>query len=297
MRLAEIRIEPDNIRLRYHNNTYEFLTDLRTRLIDSRKAEHMIVRWLKSAMHVNIGTFLNELGILTRTDLKKYPAVVELVDSHKTEIVKTMLLLLTRSDSQFMMNPANDVKRIIYFVRKLGLEWPEFAAIERSVNSKQLKENDYDDDDDRTPDLKGAEQYIQDIKQDFNQFGGLPVNAVINNLTYSYNLEHDQMLQVLEPIKSDIVIYINTEIGRGGFSIYGAVRRVDKLHIANINWPEIYRMLDNHKHAIVKYILDSIKNGSDVSIPGFITEMVIILTRIGVAWPELAIINRSISKM
>lgn len=294
MRLADIVLESTDIRQRYRGETYEFLTDLKTQLIDPKKAEKLIVEWLTDSKAVSMGMFLNDLRIFNSLNFKRYPAVVELVDSYKPEIIKNLLTILAAPHNNFLTSPAFTVQFNIDTVRSVGVNWPEFAAIERSINSKQIKENDYDDDD-RTPDLKGAEQYIQDVKQDFDQFGGLPVNAVINDLTYRYNLEHAQMLQVLEPIKSDIVIYINTEIGRGGFSIYGAVRRIDKLHIANIDWPEIYRVLENHKHDIIRYMLGVIKNDNNGSVPGFITEMVIILTRMGVTWPELATINRSIA--
>ena len=297
MRLADIILESIDIRQRYQKNPYEFLTDLRTRLIDPKKAEQLLVEWLTASNAVNFGTFMNDLRIFKSLNLKRYPAVVALVDSHKPAIVKFMLTALARSDSPFISDSKQTVKLTIDTMRSLGLEWPEFAAIERSINSNKLKEADYDDidyEDDREPNVEDAEQYVQDVKKDFDQFGELPLNALINDLIYKYNLEHDQMLQVLEPIKSDIVVYINTEIGRSGFSIYGAVRRIDKLHSADIKWPEIYRVLENHKHDIIRYILGVIKNDNNGSVPGFITEMVIILTRMGVAWPELEMINRSI---
>jgi hypothetical protein len=297
MRLADIILESIDIRSRYQNEPYEFLTDLKTQLIDPKKAEQLLVEWLTASKNIGIGTFLNDLRIFKSFNLNRYPAVVKLVDSYKSEIIKGMLKILSAPDGIYLISSEHTVKMMIDTVKTVGLIWPEFAAIERSINSNKLKEADYDDidyEDDRKPNVEDAEQYVQGVKQDFDQFGGVPLNALINDLIYKYNLEHDQMLQVLEPIKSDIVIYINTEIGRGGFSIYGAVRRIDKLHSADIKWPEIYRVLENHKHDIIRYILGVIKNDNNGSVPGFITEMVIILTRIGVAWPELEMINRSI---
>lgn len=297
MRLTDIILESIDVRQRYRGEPYEFLTDLKTQLIDPKKAERLLVEWLTASKAISLGMFLNDLRFFKSLNLKQYPAVKELVNLYKTDIVKGILTILSGPDSPFLTDARQSVQLNIDTVRSVGADWPEFAAIERSINSNKLKEADYDDvdyEDDREPNVEDAEQYIQDVKKDFDQFGGVPLNALINDLIYKYNLEHDQMLQVLEPIKSDIVIYINTEIGRGGFSIYGSVRRIDKLHSVDIKWPEIYRVLENHKHDIIRYMLGVIKNDNNGSVPGFITEMVIILTRIGVAWPELEMINRSI---
>ena len=293
MRLANIIIESHDIRQRYRHEPYEFLTDLKTQLIDPKKVEQLLVYWLTASKAISIGVFLNDIRIFKSLDLKKYPAVKELVNSYKTDIIKGMLTFLSRPDTPFLIDARTSVQFNIDTIRSVGLEWPEFAIIERSINSKQLKENNYDDleyDDHNKPDIKGATQYIYDVKNDFDKFGELPINGIMNDLEFRYNLDRNSIDQVLQLIKSDIIIYINTEFGKGGYSIYGAIRRLDKLHRGGINWPEMYRMLDNQKHNIVKYMLEQIK----INVSGMIMEMAIILTRMGVSWPELVVINRSI---
>jgi len=156
-----------------------------------------------------------------------------------------------------------------------------------------LNEKDYDDiddDDNRTPDIEGAKKYVQAVKRDFDQFGELPITGIMNDLEYRYNLDPSTVDQVLQPVKDDIVIYINTEFGKGEYSIYGAVRRLDKLYRSGISWHELYRMLDNHKHSIIKYMLSQIKKGAT----GMVMEMTIILKRMGLDWPELTAIQRSL---
>ena len=162
------------------------------------------------------------------------------------------------------------------------------AAIKHAV-----AEGDYDDmeyDDDKTPDIEGATKYIQDVKRDFDQFGELPITGILNDLEFLYHLDQSMVDKILQPVKDDIVIYINTEFGKGGHSIYGAVRRLDKLHRSGISWPEIYRMLDNQKHSIIKYMLWQIKKGAT----GMTMEMTIILKRMGIDWSELTAIDRSL---
>ena len=293
MRMADVLVESHDIRRRYQHEPYGFLTDVRTNLIDPKKVEQLLVHWLIASKAVSLGVFLNDIRIFKSLNLKKYPAVKELVNSYKTDIVKGMLTVLSRPDTPFLIDVRTSVQFNIDTIRDVGLDWPEFATIERSINSKQLKENDYDYEDDsfNTPDIQGATEYIQHVKNDFDQFGELPVNGIMNDLEFRYNLDQDTVDQVLQPIKSDIIIYINTEFGKGGYSIYGAVRRVDKLHRGGISWPEMYSMLENQKHSIVKYILEQIK----VNVSGMIMEMVMILTRMGVSWPELAVIDRSIT--
>lgn len=296
MRLADIILESIDIRGRYQNEPYEFLTDLKTQLIDPKKAEQLLVEWLTASKNIGIGTFLNDLRIFKSFNLNRYPAVVKLVDSYKSEIIKGMLKILFAPDGIYLISSEHTVKMMIDTVKTVGLMWPEFAAIERSINSNKLKEADYDDieyDDNRTPDIETAKKYIRQVKSDFDQFGELLIGSTINGLLHVYNLDLDQMLQVLEPIKSDIIVYINTQLGKGGFDVYRAVRSVDKLHNVGINWPEINRTLDNHKHGIVSFILHKIKDSSE-GIPGVVTEMVIILIRMGITWPELKMINRSI---
>jgi hypothetical protein len=293
MRLAGIIVESHDIRQRYRHEPYEFLTDIRTKLIDPKKVEQLLIHWLIASKAISLGVFLNDIRVFKSLNLKKYPAVKELVNSYKTDIVKGMLTLLSRPDTPFTIDVRTSVQFNIDTIRDVGLEWPEFAIIERSIKSKQLKEKDHDDleyDDHNTPDIKGATQYIYDVKNDFDKFGEMPINGIMNDLEFRYNLDQDAVDQLLQPIKSDIVIYINTEFGKGGYSIYRAIRQLDKLHRGGISWPEFYSMLDNQKHSIVKYILEQIK----VNVSGMIMEMVIILTRMGVSWPELAVIQRSI---
>jgi hypothetical protein len=160
------------------------------------------------------------------------------------------------------------------------------AAVKHSVNE--------DDDDygiDRTPDVEGAKQYIQDVKRDFDSFGELPVNGVMNDLEHRYNLDNATIGELLEPIKSDIVIYINTMLGQGGHSIYGALRRIYKLHQYDVNWPEIRRMLDTNKRRIIKYMLDKIK----VHDVGVVQEQLRHLKDMGIVWPELVHIGSSVA--
>jgi hypothetical protein len=294
MRLAGIIVESHDIRQRYRHEPHEFLTDVRTKLIDPKKVEQLLVHWLIASKAISLGVFLNDIRIFKSLNLKKYPAVKELVNSYKTDIVKGMLTLLSRPDTPFLIDVRTSVQFNIDTIRDVGLEWPEFAAIERSINSNKLKEADYDDvdyDNHNTPDIKGATQYIYDVKNDFDKFGEMPINGIMNDLEFRYNLDRDAIDQLLQPVKSDIIIYINTEFGKGGYSIYRAIRQLDKLHRGGINWSEFHRMLDNQKHSIVKYILEQIK----VNVSGMIMEMVIILARMGVSWPELTVIQRSIN--
>lgn len=162
------------------------------------------------------------------------------------------------------------------------------ATVKHSVNE------DDDDDDygiDHTPDVKGAKEYIQDVKRDFDSLGELPVNGILNDLQYRYNLDNATISKLLEPIKADIVIYINTMLGQGGHSVYGAIRRIHKLYQYDITWPEIYRMLDTNKVSIIKYMLEKIKR-QDV---GVIQELSRYLPQMGIDWPELTAITRSLN--
>jgi hypothetical protein len=293
MRMADIITESHDIRSRYRHEPHEFLTDVRTKLIDPKKVEQLLIHWLIASKAISLGVFLNDIRIFKSLNLKKYPAVKELINSYKTDIVKGMLTLLSRPDTPFTIDVSTSVQFNIDTIRDVGLEWPEFAVIERSINSKKLKENHYNDieyDRDDSPNIKGATQYILDVKNDFDKFGELVINGIMMDLEFRYNLDQDAVDQLLQPIKSDIIIYINTEFGKGGYSIYRAIRQLDKLHRGGINWPEFYSMLDNQKHGIVKYILEQIK----VNVSGMIMEMVMILKRMGVSWPELAMIQRSI---
>lgn len=292
MRLAGIIVESHDIRQRYQHEPYGFLRDVQTKLLDPTKVEQLLVHWLIASKAISLGVFLNDIRIFKSLDLKKYPAVKELVNSYKTDIVKGMLTVLSRPDMPFLIDARQSVQFNIDTVRSVGLEWPEFAIIERSINSKLLKETDYDYEDDRfdTPDIEGAKKYIQDVKTDFDQSGELIINGIMKDLEFRYHLDNNAIDQVLQPIKADIIIYINTEFGKGGYSIYRAVRLLDKLHQSGIVWSEMYSMLDNNKHRIVKYILGEIR----INVSGMIMEMVMILTRMGVTWPELTVIQRSI---
>ncbi len=145
MRIADVITESDNICSRYRYDPYEFATDIRHKLIDPKKAGPLIVEWLTDSMTNSLGMFLNDFRILSKaTDLKKYPAVRTLINSHKTAIVTAMLKMLKEPVTVWVPDQTSNVQMIMRDIRAVGLEWPEFAAIERSINSKQLKENEVD---------------------------------------------------------------------------------------------------------------------------------------------------------
>jgi len=159
------------------------------------------------------------------------------------------------------------------------------AVIKHAVN-----ENDDDYGVDDTPDIKGAKKCIQDVKRDFDSLGELPVNGLLSDLQYRYNLDNATIGKLIEPIKSDIVVYINTMLNQGGHPVYGAVRRIYKLFQYDIAWPELYSILNMHRRHIIKYMLDKIK----VNDIGVVQEQLRHLKEMGIDWPELVTIRNSV---
>ena len=167
------------------------------------------------------------------------------------------------------------------------------AAIKHTVNEND--DDDYGIND--TPDIEGAKRYIADIKRESFESNDMPISAIPNTLKYGFNLDEDAINEVIEPIKSDIIVYINTLFGNrsngyhGGHSTYKALRLIHKLYQFGIVWPELHRMMHTHKHRIVKYMLDKLK----VNDRGVVQELTRILPTMGIDWPELVTIRRSVT--
>jgi hypothetical protein len=166
------------------------------------------------------------------------------------------------------------------------------AAIKHAVN-----ENDDDYGVDDTPDMEGAKRYIADIKRESDELNNMrKFSAIPNTLKYGFNLDDETINKVIEPIRSDIIVYINTLFGNRNVyydvqSTYSAVRLIHKLYEYGIVWPELHRMMHTHKHRIVKYMLDKLK----VNDRGVVQELTRILPTMGIDWPELVTIRRSVT--
>ncbi len=161
------------------------------------------------------------------------------------------------------------------------------AAIKHTVAEGDYDDMDYDDD--TTPNIEGAKSLIKLVKQHSDSYNELPITGVLSQLEYEFHLDSAAIDEVLQPIKNDIIIYLNTMMS-SSYEIYGAVRRLDKLYRSGVAWEEFYRILENHKHAIIKHMLEQYKRGNQ----GTAKEMIIILNRMGIAWTELKAILRSI---
>lgn len=194
----------------------------------------------------------------------------------KTAIMKHLLEEIKEaSDSGYP-------QQILSLLLKLKLDWPELAVIKRSLQAdKKL-----DEDNDSTAHSEWQIQRVLD-EIDVQLSNGYP-----SFITWVYQLKHLDALPRVKPIiekyGKNVVAYAVNRLKEG--KIYDIVELENLLTEAGIHLPELDNFIENNKDALVKTLLVKMKKGQKDTVDRTLRT----LTKLNIAWPELAIIQKSI---
>lgn len=139
--------------------------------------------------------------------------------------------------------------------------------------------------------------HIKDaLSRDYHNRPYRLINALrfLRSLKDQWNRNSDpstfEVADVLEPFKDDILKYLYTLFGKSTDN-YIPVYQVAILTNDGVYWPEILELINSHKDAIVRRVLEIIKHGhhNDPDVEAWI----LALRAIGIDWRELDIIEKS----
>lgn len=195
-----------------------------------------------------------------------WPELVELLEKHKTHIIKTLL-------SKYKgFYKKSDILAFLESLEQIGIEWPELAAIKKSAKS-DLTESDNT--------ITPQERYVID-----KLFPGTYYVAIASLSTWpvlSVNIQ-----AALEKQKKHLIAYLKGCIAKEQFSTFFKAVRAFK--VQQIAWPELDELVEASKRPFIVKLLTKLKNHQDSTDLIYI-ETVIKDARRVVDWPELSVIK------
>lgn len=195
-----------------------------------------------------------------------WPELVELLEKHKSHIIKTLLLRY----KEFYRK--SDILAFLESLEQIGIVWPELAAIKKSAKS-DIAESETT--------ITPQERYVID-----KLFPGTYYVAIASLSTWpvlSVNIQ-----AALEKQKKHLIAYLKGCIAKDQFSTFFKAVRAFK--IQQIAWPELDELVEASKRPFIVKLLTKLKNHEDSTDLVYI-ETVIKDARRVVNWPELKIIN------
>ena len=214
----------------------------------------------------------------------EWPAddILAVVQDHRSTIVKYI-------DRKFRVGnislPINDIKKLAH----IGAEWPELKEMISKYKFAIVKK-------------------LLDILRDDHTTAVDPINTLTSlnmrwpelvlmqksidertkQLQESYTLDDHEMAQYKADLLSDIH-------GNHYIAVIDAVPDITRHeNIGDVD--SITRALDEHKHGIMRALLEMIKLGSSNNLSSYGPDLLNGFAKLGIAWPELDVIRTSIAK-
>jgi hypothetical protein len=262
----------------------EYITYLLSRVLDSTLPEGLVIETLNSALHSIL--LVKQTGA-TVTELN------DIIVSKKADIVRVILVALKNGDPIVV---TFNILSILESLGELGCNWPEIEIIHKSLKQsrKRLRENDLD------PIFKqiDAEQSKLTIIQQLGlanlrsllrrgKLANGSMHAFMVHLNY-LKLNDAQKATVYPQLDQDFAAFITRRIKKKEMRI--VLNVFGGLVLNGIDCPAVIAVINKHKPAVMKELLDGIRTHYD-QVSKLVTEIV---DKQILDWPELDIIMKSI---
>ena len=193
------------------------------------------------------------------------PQLVSAINQKKPQIMKDLLIL-------FKHGNVGPVTSVIYDFRSIGIDWPEFAAIEKSADASR-KPKPLAEAASLNSLLNYAEKNVKQlVKGDVESFYHLilGLEKLARGRTAVQLLDPERnalLLQVLFKHKAAIVDHVDSLVnGSTPAQQINGLFAIQLLKRLRISWPELQQFIDTQALDIIKYGLTnySIKTGLDI---------------------------------
>jgi len=220
------------------------------------------------------------------------PEIIAHIDSKKPEIMKQLLIMVKDAPLQHVLDGVNKLK-------ELGVNWPEFKVIDKSIAAEIKRRSEFNKSDD--PLNESVHYDEQDIvneliynidtaKKELIASPRSPIITTILKLT-DKNVSILEMAEIFGKCKNEILSYLEYLIQRG--TIWKLLTTASNLVpiIGSNTWPEINELFDSVKQKFIKEILIEIKAHRHMSA---MINTQILADKIGLNWPELNVFKKSL---
>lgn len=208
-----------------------------------------------------------------------WPPLVSVLNDHKVELVRYMLILLRSTKDTDMIGMWCES------LIEAGIDWPELGIIMKSVNADanvDLSESD---------DIDIGKMIHDTGKQIGKDQTSLVLRGLIAKLTDSLDIDRKDIHDLLKPISHQIAYKLDRDLSGKAIGIgIGDLSALVKWSV--VDGP-MMDAVERHKDQIIRWLLTKVREHSS-SLP--VLTWIETLDAIGVDWPELAIIRRSADK-
>lgn len=207
----------------------------------------------------------------------------ECANKYKNQIVKFLLV-------QFKSEHYVLLKACFTHLRRIGLDWSELETIKQALQNQKytVDEQNLSNHDDEL--AANNEWQIQHILDEIDiQLG----NRYTSWINWVYQLRPFDAMPRLKPLvlkhKKNVLAWAMNQIKVGRIFVLSELQHL--LTEADVHIPELDTIVEDNKDTIVKFCLVKMKQGNRDGVESVVKS----LRKAGIDWPELDIIERSIT--
>ena len=243
-----------------------------------RVTYNFFIEDLQNENYIDAMSSLVELRMYAKQGLTMppYDDVLELLQSHKTGIMKRVL----RYMKFYEQDEANRyVPKMVAALKMFGVDWPELEIVSKSINAdKTLKENEEFTDE--------FINYVIHSIEDSLKYGTF--NSIMRDIG---NLQRSRRWPDVKDIVLGLLAQHKNTVLRGlDIPVSSTLlTHISRLLDIGVDWPEFAQYLNNKKPKIIKWMLTTLKQDGEV----YLSNVIPTLIKRGLDWPELRIILKS----
>lgn len=207
-----------------------------------------------------------------------WPEFTQYLDNKKPKIIKWFLTALTQDGEVYL---TNTIPGLI----KRGLNWPELHVILKGATSEVKKYKDLDESD---MSLAELDDFMR-IEQNFNRNEIYYALLLIDKNDFNV-VKHPDIGHLLDDQQSNIREFMLHRLDRK--DVFEFIRIADMLKSTRIGWTWPAELVEQKKRDVIKLLLSLRIN--PYSDPEVLLDLSWMLKKIGIAWPELDAIEKSV---
>jgi hypothetical protein len=214
------------------------------------------------------GLNLSNTRLIAREFKQYIPELKNLLEKHRSMIVEKLLEFAENNPSMLTMD--------LSIINQLGLDWPELKTdVYRAYEDHLLNKFD------KSYNVKTLYRLLREIKEHGHTIK-----------------DFSRLLQVADSFKEQLLFYNDTQISDTIWAMLESyMTNVDRFKSIGLPWPELNEpdayarsVLNSRKQDTVKRLLQDLKS----SAPEYPLKDIAALRSVGVDWPELDVIERSL---
>lgn len=238
----------------------------------------------------NINKVSSLISSMKRINTAEALALANVIEEvHKRSVIVKLLNALQEG-------ALYSIPSILKRLRANNIAWPELEIIERSYNAEERRKSEIRESSDWISGIH--DRVLRDAESELDH--NLPegnywtIGKVIMDLT-SAGLPREATVRLLDRHKHDIIDTQQWLLSQEMAGVQAGLRNMRRMIEVGLDWPELHKAIEDNKDSILRTTLWELANSNEEmyandGLPMLYGDLV----RIGVRWPEMAIIAKSI---